>query len=174
MRIRVQDIGEAVKEIAFEEPTSSWNLLLEQGPVHDYEFLAAARVTLSHYRAGQNLFLSGRAVTEVEAQCARCLEHFRVSIEAPFSYVLAPRVAPEAQLEAEDLDLSFYEGEEIDVSPLVREQVLLSLPTRPLCREDCRGLCPSCGADLNSGDCRCRETTGDPRLAALRKFKVGS
>jgi uncharacterized protein len=174
MRIRVQDIGEAVEDLAFEEPTSSLNLLLEQGPVHDYEFVGPARVTVSHYRAGQNVFLSGQAVTEVVGQCARCLESFRFSVDAPLSYVLAPRIGPKAEQEAEDLDLSFYEGDEIDVSPLVREQVLLSLPTRPLCREDCRGLCPTCGADLNSGDCRCLEAAGDPRLAGLRKLKVGS
>jgi uncharacterized protein len=174
MRIRVQDIGEAVKDLAFEEPTSSLNLLLQRGPVHDYEFVGSASVTVSHYRAGQNVFLSGRAVSQAVGQCARCLESFQFSVDAPFSYVLAPRIAPKAELEAEDLDLSFYEGDEIDVSPLIREQVLLSLPTRPLCREDCRGLCPTCGANLNSGDCSCRGVARDPRLAVLRNLKVGS
>jgi len=174
MRIRVRDIGEAVKEVTFEEPTSTLNLLLKRGPVHDYAFAGPARVTISHYRAGQNIFLSGRAVCRVKAQCARCLEDFGLALDAPFSYVLVPKMDPKAQLDTEDLDLSFYEGEEVDVSPLVCEQILLSLPTRPLCRDDCQGLCPSCGVNRNSGDCRCGEGAGDPRLAVLRNLKVGS
>jgi len=55
---------------------------------------------------------------------------------------------------------------------LIREQVLLALPTRPLCDEDCRGLCPSCGADLNEGDCRCATSHSDPRMAIFRDMKV--
>jgi len=174
MRIRVQDITEEVKRLAFDEPTAELNLVLEQGPTQDYEFVGPAHVTITYYRAGQDIFLSGRVVAQVEGQCARCLEAFRFSFDAPFSYVLVPKIAPRVELDTEDLDLSFYQGDEIDVSPLVREQVLLALPTRPLCNEACQGLCPVCGANRNSAACNCREETGDPRFAILRNLKVGS
>jgi len=75
-------------------------------------------------------------------------------------------------LRAEDLEFSLYEGEEVDLGPLIREQVLLALPTRPLCRDDCRGLCPQCGINLNHAECGCRVETFDPRLEALRSLKL--
>ncbi|MGH7769034.1 MAG: YceD family protein, partial [Candidatus Binatia bacterium] len=62
--------------------------------------------------------------------------------------------------------------EEIQLTPLVREQVLLALPTRPLCDENCRGLCPKCGVDLNENSCRCSSSKGDPRMAFFRDMKL--
>jgi uncharacterized protein len=72
----------------------------------------------------------------------------------------------------DDLELSVYQGEEVDLSPLIREQVLLALVDRPLCREDCRGLCPRCGVNLNERECGCVAETPAPRLAVLRTLKV--
>jgi uncharacterized protein len=69
--------------------------------------------------------------------------------------------------------LSYYSGDEIDVTPLIVEQVMLALPTRPLCAEDCLGLCDSCGANLNRETCDCADTGGDPRMAIFRTLKVG-
>jgi DUF177 domain-containing protein len=78
----------------------------------------------------------------------------------------------QSDLKVEDLEFSYYDGEEVDLTPLIREQTLLALPTRPLCREDCRGLCPRCGANLNQGDCGCPTEAGDPRLSVLRSLTV--
>ena len=72
-------------------------------------------------------------------------------------------------------DLTWYEGEEIDVSPMLRERMLLALPTLPLCREGCRGLCPQCGArSQRRGRAPVRRRQGDPRLAVLRTLKRSS
>jgi uncharacterized protein len=65
----------------------------------------------------------------------------------------------------------WYEGELVDLSPPLRERLLLSLPTLPLCRDDCRGLCARCGSDLNAGPCGCAAEAGDPRLAVLRTLR---
>src|SRR4029077_14778902 len=97
-----------------------------------------------------------------------------------FRYVLAPRSIGDdhdGDLRAEDLEFSLYEGEEVNLTPLIREQMLLALPTRPMCREDCRGLCPQCGANLNERDCGCdRETVqgrfADARFSVLQSIKV--
>jgi uncharacterized protein len=75
-------------------------------------------------------------------------------------------------LSANDLSVSYYGGDEIDVSPIVQEQLILALPTRPLCDPECRGLCSQCGASLNAGDCGCVIEQGDPRLAVLRSLKI--
>jgi uncharacterized protein len=74
-------------------------------------------------------------------------------------------------LSVEDLSFGFYEREEVDLAPLVRETMILALPTKPLCREDCRGLCPRCGANRNGGECGCRQEWSDPRLEVLRDLK---
>jgi len=77
------------------------------------------------------------------------------------------REAGEVQLREEDLGVVEVEGEWLETEPLVAEQVLLQRPTHPLCREDCRGLCPRCGQNLNEGDCGCAEREVDPRWAPL-------
>jgi uncharacterized protein len=75
------------------------------------------------------------------------------------------------QLIEEDVSLSFYQGDEVDLAPLLREAMILSLPTVPLCSDECRGLCPHCGANRNVGRCGCHDDWVDPRLAVLRSLK---
>ena len=68
--------------------------------------------------------------------------------------------------------MSTYSGEEVVLDDLVREQILLGVPSYPLCREDCAGLCPRCGQDLNRGRCECDTAPVDPRLAKLKSIKI--
>ena len=177
MKLRVDDITSQARELSFAEPEHEINRALALGPIREYQVNAPVQVTLSYYRAGTELFLSGSVNTVATASCARCAEEFGVSNRRNFRYVLAPKSIgagdDEADLGADAVEFSLYEGDEVDLTPLIREQVLLALAERPLCAEDCRGLCPRCGANLNEGDCGCQTEGGDPRLAALRKIKVG-
>ena len=175
MRLRIRDIEETPKELVYDEPTSELNPLLTHGPVRDFTFVAPANVHLDYYRSGQEIFLQGEVRTEVVGQCARCLEEFQFSHEPRFSFIMVPHQGRWAR---EDLsggggDLNWYEGEEIDTSPLLRERMLLAWPTLPLCRDDCRGLCAQCGRNLNAGSCECT-AVGDPRLAVLGSLKRSS
>jgi len=77
------------------------------------------------------------------------------------------------EIAAGDLDLFPFDGEKIDLEPLFREQFVLAIPYAPLCREDCKGLCPQCGIDRNTGTCSCEKPI-DPRLAALKGLKLPS
>jgi uncharacterized protein len=175
VKIRIEDITADAKEITFSEPSNQINDLLEQGPVRDYVVNGPIEVELSYYRAGLDLFFRGEVAASVRATCARCAEEFRSESTRLFRFVLAPRVAGDREenaLRSEDLEFSLYDGEEIELSPLIREQVLLALPTRPLCSEDCRGLCSICGANLNDTECACRVEPHDPRLAIFRSLKV--
>lgn len=176
MKLSIFDIEEVAKELTYDESTTSLNDVLAHGQVCDYTFAVPARVRVEYYRAGQELFFHGHITGRVAGQCGRCLEEYEFVLEKDFSVVLVPkRVLPaDAQLNEEDLDLSFYEGEQVDLSPLVQEQILLALPTRPLCRESCKGLCSQCGVDLNTQTCACTPTVEDPRLAVLRNLKVKS
>lgn len=126
-------------------------------------------------RIRQTLYLEGSLRTEVEMACSRCLEVTRLPISAPFKYILTPAQTehPEEQeLNAEDMDFVSYSDNLIDLDPLITEQILLQIPMKVLCREDCKGLCPHCGINLNTDRCQCHTERIDHRLAVLKKLKV--
>ncbi|CAN5639767.1 hypothetical protein BH18ACI1_BH18ACI1_02960 [soil metagenome] len=119
--------------------------------------------------------VEGKIFADVEVDCSRCLQRAESSLEIPFKAVF---VSPEnytqtkeAELGIEDLEVAIFEGDEIDLTELVREQILLNLPTQVFCREDCQGLCQQCGANRNLIDCNCQEKEVDPRWSALNDFR---
>lgn len=176
MKIRVDDITAEAKELSFEEAQAQVNLVLESEPLREYRIEGPISVTVSYYRAGTDLFFAGSLHASTHTVCARCAEEFMLPSERAFRFVLTPKAAgfgEEADLRSEDLEFSLYEGDGIDLSPLVREQFLLSLPTRPLCADECRGLCPHCGVNLNLAQCGCSAERFDPRFAAFRGLKLG-
>ena len=103
--------------------------------------------------------------TEIERTCGRCLKVFTEPLAAQVVEKFYP-----AGAENIENDAFIYESDLLDITEPVRESLLLAVPLQSLCREDCRGLCPVCGADRNEGDCGCDTTTVDPRLAALKQF----
>ena len=175
MKIAIDDIKATPKELHYAEDVDELNARLDRG-VHDYRMAHALDVDVEYYRSGLDVFFRGTLHGDVIGTCARCAEEYSFGLDHPFVFVLAPRAAEvgEARLSADDMELSYYEGEEIDLTPLVHEQMILALPTRPLCGEACRGLCPRCGANLNAGTCGCpTAATPDPRLAALHALARG-
>jgi uncharacterized protein len=175
VKLRLEDITAEAKEITFAEPEMEINRVLARGPVREYHVNAPIAVSISHYRAGTDLFFAGRLKAHTVATCARCAEDFDSSSESAFRLVMAPKsvgMETDPGLRADDLEFSLYDGDEIDLGPLVREQLLLALATRPLCKDDCRGLCAHCGINLNRGQCQCRAQAPDPRLAVLRSMKI--
>lgn len=177
VRIPLRDIDETVKELVLSEPTDELTPLLEHGSTHDYEFQGPAEVDVRFYRTGQELFFQGQMHSRVAGVCARCLTEFEFDHDPDFNFIMVPRHgrwADEALDGGGDEHMMWYEGEEVDLSPPLRERLLLSLPTLPLCREDCRGLCPRCGADRNTVTCDCVVDAGDPRLAVLRTLRRDS
>jgi uncharacterized protein len=176
VKLRLDDITAEAKEFRFAEPETDTNRALAQGATREYEIVGPISVEVSVYRAGTDIFFEGTLRAHARTACARCAEEFDIEAEHPFRFVLAPKsvgFGEETGLRIEDMEFSLYEGEEIDLSPLIREQLLLSLPTRPLCREDCRGLCPHCGINLSRGTCGCKEERLAPQFAALRSLKIG-
>jgi uncharacterized protein len=176
VRINVHEIEESPKERLWNQPAEELNRIFEHGRVHDYTFPRPTAVTVRYYRAGQELFFSGHADCNVTGECARCLEDYTFDTRVPFAFVMVPhsQKPEDEEAEAEDVHLSYYRGLEVDLWPLVREQIILTLPTQPLCRDECRGLCAQCGANLNTTTCACAPAAGDSRLAVLRGLRVGS
>lgn len=107
--------------------------------------------------------------------CSRCLQTAEtvvdMTVRERFRREEEPRdESEEAELDEEEADVSYYRGERIDLGEVVREHVALQLPMKPVCREDCRGLCPQCGANWNEEKCDCRQDDVDPRLAVLKSL----
>lgn len=161
MKIEIADIPDEGLELDIDERPGDKEIAVTS-PV---------RGTLSVRKIGGEITVSGTLKTEIVFECSRCLKDSRREIEIPVGVVYhsADEVGSERhELKNDEMDMSFYQGETIDIGELVTEQVLLSLDMKPLCRDDCRGLCPSCGADLNMEACGCGPRAVDPRFEALK------
>jgi len=119
--------------------------------------------------------VAGHLTGEIELACSRCLEPFTLPVASDFDLRYVPRTENigegEREVEEDDLATAFYDDEQIDLTHLVMEQFQLVLPMKALCRADCKGLCPNCGTNLNTGSCDCHVQWEDPRFAALRAMK---
>lgn len=107
--------------------------------------------------------------------CSRCLASVEEPIAADLELLITTHASTpepgEVELEEEELGLVSLKDDVLDLRPLLLEQLQLNIPMRPLCREDCAGLCPNCGADLNRGPCGCKESEVDPRWQALESLR---
>jgi uncharacterized protein len=119
----------------------------------------------------QDIRLQGSYSGEFEVPCARCLEPVRNTLKGQFDLLFRPLGADqgssERSISASETEIGYYQESGLTLEDVLREQVLLSLPARTLCREDCKGLCPRCGRDLNSEPCACDKAPADPRWSAL-------
>jgi uncharacterized protein len=140
-----------------------------------YQIVAPVDVDFDIHKDKDRFRLEGTVRTMLELPCSRCLEPFRMPVESAFDLRYLPASAMTTEEESavadEDLETSYYRDDVIDLNELLREQFYLVLPMKPLCDEDCRGLCPQCGANLNVGACGCAVEWNDPRLAALKDMK---
>ncbi|WP_263411120.1 YceD family protein [Terriglobus tenax] len=119
----------------------------------------------------QDIRLRAKYSGDFEVLCARCLDPVPQHLEGEFDLLFRPGgvdgVAGEHAISEAETEIGYYEQSGLVLEDVVREQVLLSLPGRTLCSEDCKGLCPSCGQNLNQGSCDCADRTVDPRWNAL-------
>jgi len=144
----------------------------------DDAFRVAAPVSLTFdiHKTQDQFELKGGVKTTLELPCSRCLEPFSWPVDATFDLRYQPLTEAsddeERELGEDDFATAYYENDEIDLAQLMREQFLLSLPMKPLCTDECRGLCPECGANLNRTTCGCAPHWEDPRLAVLKTLKT--
>ena len=131
--------------------------------------------TVDLAKHGRDILVRGHLAGHLDLACSRCLEAFAAPVEADFDLLLVP--GPEAvtgedeELSQPDLDLDYYTGESIDLGSLLREQIILMIPLKPLCAEACQGLCPRCGANLNRETCSCKMEKSDSPFAQMAKLK---
>lgn len=166
MDIEISVLEDGINEFDFLAKPEELDLILE-----DTVFAEDVSVELRITRSSDTLTLTARCVTRADRTCARCLRTFKDGVESEFYEV--------AELDGEKLRLldDQYDGDPgflnrapgiFVIDPLVREAVLVSSPMKPVCKEDCKGLCPQCGADRNEQECNCEESHGHTVWEALK------
>lgn len=131
---------------------------------------------LSVSLAGDRVSVRGEMTAALSIVCCRCAHAYSSDLDKAFDldYWPDPEVSrenEEIELEYGDLDVGFYRDGVLDLSAVISEQIVLEIPMKPVCRENCKGLCARCGADLNEDKCDCGPGPLDPRLEALRDIK---
>lgn len=178
MEILIYDIPEDGMTLNLKSSDTAWFreslefALVGRGKNFDGSFYATI------IRTEENVNIIGDLNFEFVTTCDRCLEEYEFKINLPLNIVLLP--AGEGGRKNEDegksgkIELMFYEGDRFDLSEMIKELVLLNLPMKHICSDDCRGICPSCGKNLNQGKCACKKTTSDSKWEALKGWSKRS
>jgi uncharacterized protein len=149
--------------------------IVDFGLEHIRQF-GALNWAVSAERAGEDIRINGTLNTSIELTCSRCLEPARINVTKPFDLFFRERDKAmfdedEVELDDKDTRTAFFTGTKLAISDILREQVLLALPMKALCRVDCKGLCPTCGTNLNSGNCNCPKEEFSPHMDTLLDIK---
>ena len=171
MRIKIRDIPELGLD---------WEATFDAGFLRDAlggsdVDLAGSRAFASLHlsRVGDNVFARGRLAGNLTVPCSRCLAPTAMLVDVPLRYTFAPDdLAPPDDDIADDVEFATHDGQHVVFDDILREALILTVPMTPLCREDCKGLCPVCGEDRNLVACDCSPHPPDPRLEALKNIKL--
>jgi uncharacterized protein len=149
--------------------------LAQRGPL---KASGRAQLVEEHHGKSQkikDIRLKGKLSTNLELACARCLEPVAQEVKWSFDLLYRPQGVDagkeELSVTAAEAEVSYYQGEGLLLEDVLREQVLLAAPLKVLCRENCKGLCPHCGKDLNKEQCSCADSVENPRWAALKDIR---
>jgi len=174
--LEVDRITEEGLTIDWKEEPGALSSYLENFSQIDFLFEKPLKATATVWKVGQSIMVKGNLRALLRLQCVRCLEEFSYPLSSTFEVALFP--AKEASFEEEvdlgedEMESNFYEGGEIHLSEIACEQIFLEIPYQPLCHEDCKGLCPVCGRDLNRDPCDCRREEFETGFAVLKKLKL--
>jgi len=174
LKINVATIpGEGIKYILSEDGSRFKECLTDTA---DTDFkLRKVDVDCLVTKTSTTIFIKGEFSAIIDSNCSRCLEDISVPIGSNFAYTLIPAKAEtreDLELTAEELEISHYQGDLIDLTSIICEQIILQIPIKTLCREECKGLCSGCSINLNTSSCNCHLAVVDNRMAVLKKIKV--
>jgi uncharacterized protein len=186
MRVNIDEIKEGGLERAWDLARERVDAMV-QGGTSGHRAGGPLHLEARLRKAGRRVLLAAQGTAEVVAPCGRCLQPTAAALPLEFELTFVPEdeqadVAGAGEDEAGDVepggsfaprlaDEETYSGKEIDLEPVVREQLILALPQVPVCQEGCKGLCPVCGTNLNEAECGCDRKVPDPRWAGLEKFR---
>ncbi len=146
---------------------------LKRAEDEDFNFLTPIGYRLVVKKFENGARVEGLLQCSLSLKCSRCLDEFTYPVRAALDVELvrkAPVEGTEIELTSDEMDVYYFEGDEIDLDPLLYEEVLLSVPIQPLCREDCRGLCDICGINKNLEECHCGEVSNTLLAEKLKTF----
>lgn len=165
MLINLTDVFTSEGKVKKINQTYEGNRVAYMGVMYPIVDKSDVLLTFTNIGTGR-ILLEGEMSLTVEIPCDRCLQNVKVPIGVSFSHELA---APDAEnLQSEEEEQCFMSGYELDVDTLMNNEILINMPVKVLCREDCKGICPVCGKNLNEGECGCDTFVPDPRMAAIK------
>ena len=180
MHLRIEQIKEDGLDLEFEEQPEVFPVLSEMINQGECNFIAPLKTVLRAIRIDDMIDVKGNINTVVRLPCGRCLKEYVTPLKSRFDLTYVHRLPDfqedeqpdEIEVSAAEMGLIYFEGEDINLQDGIQEQVIMALPVRALCSENCKGLCAECGKDLNAGDCGCNRQPPDNRFAALKKLKL--
>lgn len=176
MKIQIQHIPSQGTTLAYSKEAKEFSVLKKMMEDGECRFLGPMTIELT-VAPEQELFkVSGEIGADIQLACSRCLAEFESRLVRRFTLRFSRAIPEELQADGEqDIELTadaigllFFKGDEIDFKDAVQEQVVLALPYKPLCREECKGLCPHCGTDLNAESCGCTGDRSNSPFAVLK------
>ena len=177
MKVRLDHIRDVTRELLFSEPVESFPVLMAMAASGECVFGGPVQATLTAGREMDHYRVEGTVSIPLRQTCSRCLASFDQELSSRFTIFFregTPQTGDEEEVELAEQDLvsAVFSGDEIDLLPEIGEQVALAVPLKPLCSEQCKGLCPLCGADMNTTECGCSREPVNLKFAALKDFKV--
>jgi len=178
LTVRLEDIRHKPAEISVELPGATFPVLSGMILSGEGVLTSPIRVTIMAAHEFDHIRVSGRVETGIRLACSRCCSEYDDRLDSTFElfYTKAQGAEivqdEEVELSATDLVAVTYRGDEIDLIPEVDEQLVMEFPLKPLCSEECRGLCVACGADLNIADCGCDREAPSLTFGALQDLKI--
>jgi len=176
LKIRVADITEKIILLESVEDAVLFPTLVQAASAGECQFLSPLTVSLAVAREFDHIRVNGTVAAKAGLVCSRCLCEFSSGLSSAFTifYTKTAIAQPEDEVELDEHDLisATYTGDEIDFSAEIAEQILLEIPYKPLCSDGCKGLCASCGADLNFSDCNCSGNAASMVFSSLKGLKV--
>jgi uncharacterized protein len=175
MRIRVDEIPESGRTLRLHWDEERLREFLPPDDPFNLQLIRPVNVVLSLDKQADNIRVTGKIEGSLEVDCHRCLRTFSfpLSEDVDIYLIEEDRTAEEdeKELDLEEPAYEFFDGEVIEIDQLIAEQIFLALPVKVLCDEDCKGLCPNCGANLNEEACQCKTDNRQSPFAKLESFK---
>jgi len=164
--------------LEFEEDAETFPQLHELSRDGECVFLGPVKTHLRIYKVENMVEVAGFVDVEIRMACSRCLDEYQTGIRGDFSLTFTKELPhidaddDEVEISAEEMGLILITDDQIDLRDAVQQEVVMALPLRPLCAEDCKGLCPQCGVNMNTEHCGCKDNNFNIKFAALKDFKV--
>ena len=178
--LHVEQLKEKEFSREFEENPQVFPIVAEMVENRQCEFLKPLNIRLKAFRVRELFEVQGTLQTSVRLPCSRCLKDFDTPLASDFELTYTKEMPglmdvfdeEEIELRVEEIGMIYFKGEEINLQQGIQEQVVMAFPLKPLCDENCKGLCPECGSDLNQGDCGCKREPGSNKFAVLKNLKL--